>query len=93
VRQANLLLGDIGQTATLEAENRLGEAQVTAFRPIKFILASPESTAAAIWEQMTEAGYGSGDCFRSVATERPTFERVGDALPSNRAYSDGQSAD
>lgn len=57
IRQANLLLGDIGKTASLAAEKRLGEATLIPFRPIKFMLASPEETAATAWERMqTRAG-------------------------------------
>ena len=52
VRQANLLLGDIGQTARLALENRLNESRLVPFRPLKFMLASPEETAAAIWARM-----------------------------------------
>ena len=52
VRQANLLLGNIGQTALLAREGRLREAGVIPFRPVKFMLASPEPTAADIWNRM-----------------------------------------
>ena len=52
VRQANLLLGDIGTTARLAAEHRLAEATLTPFRPAKFMLASPEPTAADVWKRM-----------------------------------------
>ncbi|MEY2427255.1 MAG: ligase 1 [Verrucomicrobiota bacterium] len=52
VRQANLLLGDIGETAKLAAENRLSEATLVPFRPIKFMLASPEETATDVWDRM-----------------------------------------
>jgi DNA ligase-1 len=52
VRQANLLLGDIGETAKLAAADRLGSASLTPFRPIKFMLASPEETAGDIWERV-----------------------------------------
>jgi DNA ligase-1 len=51
VRQANLLLGDIGEAARLAAENRLADAVLAPFRPVKFMLASPEPTAAAVWER------------------------------------------
>jgi DNA ligase-1 len=53
IRQANLLLGDIGETARLAAENRLGDASLTPFRPVKLMLASPEETAAGVWKRMT----------------------------------------
>jgi DNA ligase-1 len=56
VRQANLLLGDIGETAKLAAEGRLAEAAITPFRPIKFMLASPEETAAGVWKRMAANG-------------------------------------
>ena len=55
VRQANLLLGDIGQTAMLASENRLDQAALVPFRPIKFMLASPEENAAAVWARMCAA--------------------------------------
>ncbi len=54
VRQANLLLGDIGETARLAAEDNLGEARLVPFRPVKLMLASPEETARAIWKRLTQ---------------------------------------
>ena len=55
VRQANLLLGHIGDTAMLARANRLVEAGILPFRPVKFMLASPEPTAAEIWARMHDA--------------------------------------
>lgn len=52
VRNANLLLGDVGQTAALAAENRLKEATILPFRPLKLMLASPEETPAGIWRRV-----------------------------------------
>lgn len=52
VRQAHLLLGDIGETARLAAAGNLAGASLVPFRPIKFMLASPEETAADIWERV-----------------------------------------
>jgi DNA ligase-1 len=52
VRQANLLLGDIAEVAKLAADDRLSEATLTPFRPVKFMLASPEETAQALWERV-----------------------------------------
>jgi DNA ligase-1 len=54
VRQANLLLGNIGRTALLARAHQLATAGVTPFRPVKFMLASPEQTAGGIWERMQE---------------------------------------
>ena len=49
LKEAHMLLGDIGQTALLAARHELDRAELTLFRPIKVMLASPESTAEAIW--------------------------------------------
>ena len=55
VRHANMLMGDLGETARLACENNLEEANLTPFRPVKLMLASPEETAAGVWERMHEA--------------------------------------
>jgi DNA ligase-1 len=49
LKEAHMLLGDIGQTALLAARRELERAELTLFRPIKCMLASPEPTAEAIW--------------------------------------------
>jgi len=41
VQRANMLVGDIGQTTRLAAENKLGEAKMRLFHPLGFMLASP----------------------------------------------------
>ena len=45
VQRANMLLGDIGETLRLAAENRLDEAKMRLFHPIGFMLASPAESA------------------------------------------------
>ena len=55
VRQANMLLGDIGQTAALASRKELHQAELSLFRPIKCMLANPEPTAEAVWEHFVEA--------------------------------------
>jgi DNA ligase 1 len=55
VKEANMLLGDIGATALLASKNELGRAELSIFRPIKSMLASPEPTAEAIWERFEKA--------------------------------------
>jgi DNA ligase 1 len=54
VKEANMLLGDIGETASLASRNELHRAELSVFRPIKCMLASPEPTAEAIWERFAE---------------------------------------
>lgn len=56
VREANMLLGDIGRTALLASRGALAEASLTLFRPIKCMLASPEPTAVALFDRMVPDG-------------------------------------
>jgi len=67
VRQANMLLGDIGQTAALASRKELHRAKLSIFRPIKCMLATPQPTAKAAWERFV----GSEDPDRD-----PTHARV-----------------
>ena len=55
VKQANMLLGDIGRTALLASRKELQSAELSMFRPIKCMLATPEPTAAAVWERFAVA--------------------------------------
>jgi DNA ligase-1 len=48
VKRATQLSGELGRTVLLAAEDRLGEAELTLFRPLKPMLASPVEDAAAI---------------------------------------------
>lgn len=41
VQRANMLIGDIGETALLARHGRLAEAEMRLFHPLKFMLASP----------------------------------------------------
>jgi DNA ligase-1 len=54
VKEANMLLGDIGKTASLASLKELDRAELSLFRPIKSMLASPEPTAEAIWARFVE---------------------------------------
>jgi DNA ligase-1 len=48
VKRAGMLTGDVGRTATLAREDRLADATLTVFHPLKFMLASPAEDAAEI---------------------------------------------
>jgi len=54
VKEANMLLGDIGATALLASQKQLDRAELSIFRPIKCMLATPEPTAEAIWERFSD---------------------------------------
>lgn len=45
VRRANMMTGDIGETLTLAAKDKLASAVVRLFHPLGFMLASPVETA------------------------------------------------
>ncbi len=51
VREANMLSGDIGRTALLASRKELHRAELSLFRPIKCMLATPQPTAEAVWER------------------------------------------
>ena len=53
VKEANMLLGDIGATASLASQKQLDRAELSIFRPIKCMLATPEPTAEAIWQRFS----------------------------------------
>ena len=54
VKEANMLLGDIGETALRASRKDLATAELSVFRPIKSMLASPEPTAEAIWQRFVD---------------------------------------
>ncbi len=54
VKRANMLLGDIGRTALLASEKELHSAELSMFRPIKCMLATPEPSADAVWNRFIE---------------------------------------
>ena len=57
VKEANMLLGDIGRTAVLAKKQQLYRAELTLFRPIKCMLATPEPTADAIWKRFVDVAF------------------------------------
>jgi DNA ligase 1 len=74
VKEANMLLGDIGTTALLALRHELDRAELSIFRPIKSMLASPEPTAEAIWKRFVEAEAASSP------------ERFRDSGPTSTVY-------
>lgn len=54
VQWANMLTGDIGETALLARQARLSEARMRLFHPIKFMLASPAADPSEVERQMPE---------------------------------------
>jgi DNA ligase 1 len=52
VKRAGMLTGDVGRTAALARDDRLGEAVLALFHPLKFMLASPAEDAAEILRRL-----------------------------------------
>ena len=65
VKQTNMLLGDIGKTALLASRKELHRAELSMFRPIKCMLATPESSADAVWNRFIEGAGVDGGQFES----------------------------
>jgi len=68
VKQANMLLGDIGHTALLASRRELHHAELSMFRPIKCMLATPESSADAVWGRFIEANASRPRTLKSPET-------------------------
>jgi DNA ligase 1 len=81
VREANMLLGNIGQTALLASRNELYRAELSIFRPIKCMLATPEPTAETVWERFAEAAGTS----RELVPSAPTTVYLEDKFDGIRA--------
>jgi DNA ligase-1 len=56
VREAHMLLGDLGETALRARRDDLANVELQPFRPLKCMLASPEPTGESVWERMTAEG-------------------------------------
>ena len=69
VKEANMLLGDIGATAVLASQKQLDRAELSIFRPIKCMLATPEPTAEAVWERFVNAKTSAADTATTVFVE------------------------
>ena len=87
VKKANMLLGDIGATAALASQRHLDRAELSIFRPIKCMLATPEPTAEAIWERFAavEAAVPSGDLARNPPRRADATVYVEDKFDGIRA--------
>ena len=54
IREANMLLGNLGRVALMAQAGTLDRAELTLFQPVKSMLASPEPTAEDIWARHEE---------------------------------------
>ncbi len=77
IREAHMLTGDLGKTATLALENRIDDAGLTWFIPIKVMLASPEETAEDIVARLGPEEVWLEDKFDGI---RAQLHRQGDRV-------------
>src|SRR6266436_984153 len=76
VREANMLLGDIGQTAALASQKELHRAELSIFRPIKCMLATPQPTAEAVWERFVGAADADRESTRATVYLEDKFDGI-----------------
>jgi DNA ligase-1 len=76
VKEAHMLLGDIGATAMLASRKELHRAELSIFRPIKCMLATPEPTAEAVWERFVE---GKDPAAQLLSVAAATYGAAGSA--------------
>ena len=62
VRRAQMLLGDMGETALLASQHKLDDATLRLFHPVQCMLATPEPNVTAAWTRLT-AGAGGIDAW------------------------------
>ena len=89
VKWAGMLTGDIGRMAELARDDRLDEASLALFHPIKFMLASPAEDAAEIVKRLGVAGLGRGQVRRDPGPAPP---RTATTSGSTRATSTTSAA-
>jgi ATP-dependent DNA ligase len=68
VQWANMLTGDIGETALLARHQRLDEARMRLFHPIKFMLASPAADLTEVAKQMP-SGFAVEDKYDGIRAQ------------------------
>jgi DNA ligase-1 len=80
VKQANMLLGDIGRTALLASRKELHSAELSMFRPIKCMLATPEPSPDAVWNRFIESRGverdQSGSCIPGTVYVEDKFDGI-----------------
>jgi len=53
IREAHMLSGDLGETAGRAQAGNVQETAMRPFQPVRVMLASPEESAAAVWQRLT----------------------------------------
>jgi len=89
VKEANMLLGDIGRTAVLAKRQKLDRAELTLFRPIKCMLASPEPTAEAVWKRFVDSSVAAAKAIGTEWRELPAEPAAATPKPNLEAAMPG----
>ena len=86
IKEANMLLGDIGAVAIRAARGTLAEVEPRIFTPIKVMLASPEPAAEAIWARLEETARREAQMAPGTAEEASPVAWVEDKFDGIRAH-------
>ena len=81
IREANMLLGNLGKVALFARAGTLQSAELTLFQPIKSMLASPEPTAESIWKRHEEL-HAAAETGASEAQETPLDAKAAERTPA-----------
>lgn len=69
VQRANMLLGDIGETALRARRGTLDAARMRLFQPLKFMLATPATDLSEVERQMPASGFVVEDKFDGIRAQ------------------------
>jgi DNA ligase-1 len=72
VREAHMLSGDLGETARRARDGTLAATAMRLFQPVRVMLASPEETAAAVWERLAPQAEESSQAGRLCSCPQST---------------------
>ncbi|MBC8103558.1 MAG: ATP-dependent DNA ligase [Cytophagales bacterium] len=81
VQRANMLTGDIGETALLARQGTLSTAALRLFHPLKFMLATPATDLADLARQMPSDGFVVEDKFDGIRAQAHLAPVAADSPP------------
>ncbi len=90
VQRANMLTGDMGETALLARCGLLANAEMRLLHPLKFMLATPAADLSDVARQMPESGFVVEDKYDGIRAQAHIAPAVGEDAPE---YVHGQLVD
>jgi DNA ligase-1 len=93
IREAHMLTGDLGETAVRAKNGTLSETVMRFFHPIQPMLASPESSAEAIWTRIASATAWAEDKYDGIRAQVHIAEGRVEIFTRDLRRATGQFAD